>query len=58
LARGLLRQLLGSPAPGFQQALLRDQSLLADTTTPRGYLHLCSVLTFYDAGLWQCSPHG
>jgi hypothetical protein len=35
-----------------------DWSPLADTTTPRGYLLLCSVLTFHDAGLWQCSLHG
>jgi hypothetical protein len=31
---------------------------LVATTTPRDYLHLCSVVTFYDAGLWQCSLHG
>jgi hypothetical protein len=31
---------------------------LAATTTPRGHLHSCSVLTFYDAGLRQCSLHG
>jgi hypothetical protein len=28
------------------------------TTTPRGYLHSCSVLTFYDGCLRQCSLHG
>jgi hypothetical protein len=28
------------------------------TTTPCGYLHSRSVLTLYDAGLWQCSLHG
>jgi hypothetical protein len=27
------------------------------TTTPRGYLHLCKVLTLYDASLRQCSLH-
>jgi hypothetical protein len=27
-------------------------------TTPRGYLRSCSVITFYDAGLRQCSLHG
>jgi hypothetical protein len=31
---------------------------LAATTTPGGYLLLCSVLTFHDAGLWQRSLRG
>jgi hypothetical protein len=35
-----------------------DQSYLAATTTLWGYLHLRRVLTLYDAGLGQGSPHG
>jgi hypothetical protein len=31
---------------------------LAVTTTHRGYLCSCSVLTFYNTGLWQRSLHG